>query len=146
MRRAPLATACLALTLPLAAGPADAATIQTYRGQATSVDPDFRYGRVTVKRVGARVTFVEIKAVTANCSGQALLRTIVYRSSSREMQVVSGSNRISRTGTMRLTYRPDRGTQNAVTRLRIVFSGRRATGTFDETGLCTDRGRFTAAR
>jgi hypothetical protein len=134
-----VAPAALAVAFPLAA-PAGAAT-QTYRGQATSVDPGFRYGKVTVKRSGARVTFVEIKAVTAYCAGQPLLRTIVFRPS---MQVVSGSNRISR-ATMRITYRPVRSAESW-TRLKIVFSGRRATGTFDETGLCTDRGRFTASR
>lgn len=124
------------------AGPAGSAPAPvTYRGQATSTDPGFRYGPVTVRRVGLRVTYVEIKAVTAYCAGQPLLRTIVYRPG---MQVVSGSNLISR-GVMRITYRPVRGSDSWA-RIRIVFSGRRATGTFDETGLCTDRGRFTATR
>ena len=102
----------------LLAGPAGSATpTLTYRGQATSVDPGFRYGPVTVRRVGFRVTFVEIKAVSAYCAGQPLLRTIVYRPG---MQVVSGSNRINR-GVMRITYRPVRGSESW-TRMRIVSS------------------------
>lgn len=142
MRRIAPLLALLVLGAALLAGPAVAGqTTYTYRGQATSVDPSFRYGKVTLKRVGARVTFVEIKAVTAYCASQPLLRTIVYRPG---MQVVSGSNRISR-GTMRITYRPVRSAESW-TRLKITFSGRRATGTFEETGLCTDRGRFTASR
>ena len=140
MRRIAFALCLATVSALLLAGPAGAVTV-TYRGQATSVDPGFRYGKVTVRRVGTRVTFVEIKAVSAYCAGQPMLRTIVFRPG---MQVISGSNRIVR-GVMRITYRPVRSAKSW-TRMRIVFSGRRATGTFDETGLCTDRGRFTAAR
>ncbi len=139
MGRIPPAVALVALLMLLAAAPAHAA--DTYRGQATSTDPSFRYGKVTVKRTNARVTFVEIKAVTAYCAGQPLLRTIVYRPS---MQAIEGSNRILR-GSMKITYRPVRSAESW-TRLTIRFSGRRAIGVFDETGLCTDRGRFTARR
>ena len=130
----------------LIAVPATAATkTHTYKGQATSVDPDFKYGKVTIKRKGARVAYVEIKAVTATCSGQALLRTIVYRHGSKEMKVLSGGSAI-RGGKMKVKYLPEKTVEDAETTIQMTFNGSKVKGKFKEEGLCSDEGLFKAKR
>lgn len=137
---------CAGLVTLAVAGFAGAqVSTQTYKGTATGLDGKFRYGAVTVKRRDGKVTFVEIKAVTANCSGQALLRTIVFSPASRSIRILSGSSKINR-GVMKVVFLPVKSVPDARTTIRIVFSGRTATGSFNEADICTDRGKFTAKR
>jgi hypothetical protein len=121
------------------------APLVTYNGTATGLDGKFRYGPVKVQRRGTRVTFVEIKAISATCAGTSLLRTIVFRPASRSQRIVSGSTLISR-AVMKVTFLPDKTTPENKVILKITFSGRNATGQFNESGLCYDVGKFTARR
>lgn len=134
------------LSVALIAAPAGAATTAyTYKGQATNADKSFRYGKVTIKRKGAKVTNIEIKAVTANCSGQSLLRTIVFRDGNRDHKVISGSPKI-KNGTMKLTFLPEASVEDVQDTIQIKFSGSKASGKFVEEGLCSAGGVFTAKR
>src|SRR5688500_2073817 len=85
-----LYTALLVVALPAGA----ATKTLTYKGQATSTDTSFKYGKVTIKRKGAKVDYIEIKAVSASCNGTSLLRTIVYRSTNKDHKIIKGSNEI----------------------------------------------------
>jgi len=112
-----LATLLIVLA-PAAAG--GASTAATYKGKAKSLAGDFAYGNVTVKRQGARVTRVKI-------------------------QILSGSAKI-KAGVMAVTYLADKTVEDQKTTLRVKFNGTRATGTFSETDICVDKGKFTAKR
>jgi hypothetical protein len=137
-------TVLFLIAAAIVAVPAGAATkASTYKGQATSLDRTFKFGKVTIKRTAKKVTYVEIKAVTAYCSGQPLLRTIVFKDGDPEMKVVSGSSRI-KGGKMKVTFLPVADIEDAKAEIEISFSGKRASGKFQETGLCGDSGRFTA--
>lgn len=134
------------LSAAFVAAPAGAATTAlTYKGQATSTDRSFKYGKVTIKRKGTKVTNIEIKAVTANCSGQSLLRTIVFRAGNRDHKVISGSPTI-KGGKMKLTFLPEASVEDVQDTIEIKFSGSKATGKFVEKGLCSAGGVFTAKR
>jgi hypothetical protein len=128
MRRLLPAFLAALLTLWVAGLAGARTTAYTYKGTATGLDGKFRYGPATVKRTGDRVTSIEVKAVSATCAGTSLLRTIVYRSSSRSMKIVKGSNKV-KSGVMSMT-----------------FSGKNANGQFNENGLCYDVGKFKAKR
>lgn len=74
-----------------------------------------------------------------------LLRTIVSRAGDRDMKPLVGSNRVV-DGSVNLTYCRNRTVDDGRTTIRIAFAGRRATGSFYELWLCSNSGRFTAAR
>lgn len=125
------------LTLPAAAGAA------TYRGKATSMDRSFKYGKVTVRTRGSKVTKIEIESVTTSgCGG---FMTVVFAPNDPETQIVKGSARI-RDGRLSVTYRPVRSVDDQTTTIRARFSGGRVTGTFSSGELCVNQGRFTARR
>jgi hypothetical protein len=130
--------ACLAV--PPAVG---AITTSVYKGRATSTDRDFKYGRVTVKRRGAKVTHIKIESVTTTgCGG---FMTLVFAPSDPETQITKGSARI-RDGRLSVTYRPVRSIEDQTTTIRARFSGSKVTGTFKSGDLCVNEGRFTARR
>jgi hypothetical protein len=125
------------LALPAVAGAA------TYRGKATSTDRSFKYGKVTVRTRGSRVTKIEIESVTTSgCGG---LMTVVFAPNDPETEIVKGSARI-RDGRLSVTYRPVRSVEDQTTTIKARFSGGRVTGTFESGDLCVNDGRFTARR
>ena len=145
MRRTHLAVLAMLVFALAPAGAGGASSTATYKGKAKSLVGDFEYGKVTVKRKGARVTRVKIEAVTATCPFGTTNRTIVFNPRDSAIQIMSGSNRI-RGGRMTVTYRPDKTVEDQKTTLRVKFRGRRATGTFSETDICVDEGKFSARR
>jgi hypothetical protein len=100
---------------------------------------------MTIKRKSARVTRVKIEAVTATCPFGTTNRTILFNPRDSAIQVLSGSAKI-KSGRMSVTYRPDKALEDQQTTLKIRFRGSRATGTFSETDICVDKGKFSAKR
>lgn len=122
------------------------AASSTYTGTATNTKGDFKYGKVTVKRSGSKVTRVEIKSVTASCSFGSGLRVIVFNPKDKGQSIVGGSGKIKSSGKMVVTFRPDKTVEDQLTSLSLKFSGSKVTGTFSEVGPCTDKGKFTAKK
>ncbi|MDQ3739990.1 MAG: hypothetical protein M3389_03505 [Actinomycetota bacterium] len=140
--RIPALLALLAL-LALPAGVGAAGVNGTYKGRATNMDRDFRYGKVTMRVRAGRVTKLEIESVTTTgCGG---FMTVVFAPNDSETQIVSGSARI-RNGRLSVTYRPVRDVEDQVTTIKARVSGGRVTGTFKSGDLCVNEGRFTARR
>ena len=100
---------------------------------------------MTIKRKGSRVTRVKIEAVTATCPFGTTNRTIVFNPKDSAIQILSGSAKI-KSGRMAVTYQPDKTVEDQQTTLKIKFRGSKATGTFSETEICVDKGRFSARR
>ena len=141
MRRL-LVLATLLAALGLAA-PATAGTAGTYKGRATNLDRDFRYGAVTMKVRAGKVTSLVIKAVTTTgCGG---FMDVVFAPKDPETQIVKGSARISG-GRLSVTYRPVRSIEDQTTKISARLSGSKVTGTFASGTLCGNEGRFTARR
>ena len=135
-----LLTAALAAVL---AAPATAGTSLIYKGRATSMDRDFRYGAVRVVIRDGRVRSVKIESVTTTgCGG---FMTLVFAPSDPETQIVSGSARV-RDGRFAVTYRPVRSVEDQTTTLRARVTRSSITGTFASGDLCVNEGRFTARR
>ena len=129
--------------LALAAAPAGAASVVTYKGKATSLDRSFKYGKVTIKRRGEKVTSIKIESVTTTgCGG---FMTVVFAPSDPELEIVSGSARI-RNGKLSVTYRPTRDVEDQTTTIKATFKGSKVTGRFESGDLCGNEGRFTASR
>jgi hypothetical protein len=141
MRR-PIVLALLALlavpTTVGAAGPAG-----TYKGRATSMDRDFKYGKVTMKVRGSKVTNLKIESVTTTgCGG---FMNVIFAPNDPETQIVEGSARI-RNGRLKVKYRPVRDVEDQATTINARVSGGKVTGTFRSGDLCVNAGRFTARR
>ena len=140
--RLPLAVVATALCVTFAA-PAVAGPSATYRGRATNMDRDFRYGKVKVVVRDARVRNVTIEAVTTSgCGG---FMTLVFAPSDPETQIVSGSAKV-RNGRFVVKYRPVRSIEDQTTEIRARVTKRSITGTFASGDLCGNEGRFTARR
>lgn len=126
------------LVIPATAGPA-----KSYTGKATSTDRSFRYGKVTVKTAGAKVTLVKIESVTTTgCGG---FMTVVFAPKDKETQIVGGSATI-KGGRLAVRYRPVRSIPDQTTELRARITASSVSGTFRSGGLCVNAGRFTAKR
>jgi hypothetical protein len=145
VRRICLAMLAVLVTAVVPAAAGGASTTSTYTGKAKSLVGDFEYGKATIKRKGARVSRVKIEAVTATCPFGTTRRTIVFNPKDPAIQILSGSNRIRR-GRMAVTYRPDKTVEDQKTTLRIKLKGGKASGTFSETDICVDKGKFSAKR
>ena len=143
MRRSlALLTLLAGLALALAA-PAVAGTAGTYKGKATSMDRDFKYGGVKMKVRGGKVTSLVIKAVTTTgCGG---FMDVVFAPKDPETQIVEGSAKLSG-GRLAVTYRPVADVEDQTTEIRARVRGSRVTGTFSSGSLCGNEGRFTAKR
>ncbi len=141
MRR-PIVIALLALlALPTTVGAAGPAG--TYKGRATSMDRDFKYGKVTMKVRGSKVTNLKIESVTTTgCGG---FMNVIFAPNDPETQIVEGSARI-RNGRLKVKYRPVRSIEDQTTTINARVSGGRVTGTFSSGGLCVNEGRFTGRR
>jgi len=144
MRRLHL-LALLALAALLALPPyvGAAGTAGTYKGRATNMDRDFRYGKVTVKVRNGKVTNLKIESVTTTgCGG---FMSVIFAPNDPETQITKGSARI-RNGRLNVTYRPVRDVEDQTTTMKARFRGSRVTGTFESGDLCVNEGRFTARR
>ncbi|HEX8205751.1 MAG TPA: hypothetical protein VF587_06815 [Solirubrobacteraceae bacterium] len=134
------------LTLVAALGlaaPAVAGTSGTYKGRATNMDRDFKYGKVTMKVRGGKVTSLAIKAVTTTgCGG---FMDVIFAPNDPETQIVSGSARL-RSGRLSVTYRPVKSIEDQTTTIRARVKGGKVTGTFKSGDLCVNEGRFTARK
>ena len=143
MRRSlALLTLLAGLALALAA-PAVAGTAGTYKGKATSMDRDFKYGGVTMKVRGGKVTSLVIKAVTTTGCGEFM--DVVFAPKDPETQIVKGSARLSG-GRLSVTYRPVADVEDQTTKIKARIRGSRVTGTFASGTLCGNEGRFTAKK
>ena len=141
MRRS-LTLLSLLSALSLAA-PATAGTAGTYTGRATSMDRDFRYGKVTMKVRAGKVTSLVIRAVTTTgCGG---FMDVVFAPRDPETDIVKGSARL-RNGRLSVTYRPVRSIEDQTTTIAARIVGSRVTGTFESGTLCENAGRFTARK
>lgn len=125
--------------------PAQAAGVNgTYRGQAKSLESDFRYGKVTVRVMTGKVRKLEIQAVTTTgCGG---FMDVVFAPSDPETRIVAGSARIKADGRFFVKYQPVASIEDQTTTIRARFGGGKVTGTFKSGGLCVNAGRFTAKR
>ena len=132
------------LACSVAAVPALAASFDgTYKGQAKSLESDFRYGKVTVKVKNNKVTYLEIESVTTTgCGG---FMTVVFAPNDPETQITKGSARI-RNGRLSVTYRPVRDIEDQTTTIRARVTKSKVTGTFESGDLCGNEGRFSARR
>ncbi|HEX8122921.1 MAG TPA: hypothetical protein VF549_16840 [Solirubrobacteraceae bacterium] len=131
----------LALTLLVPATVGAAGPAGTYKGRATSVDRDFKYGKVTMKVKGSKVTMLKIESVTTTgCGG---FMTVVFAPSSA--QITKGSAQI-KGGKLSVTYRPEPSVEDQTTTIKATVKGGKATGTFKSGDLCVNEGRFTAKR
>lgn len=88
---------------------------------------------------------MKIEAVTATCPYGTTNRTIVFNPKDSGIQILSGSSKI-KAGVMAVTYLADKTVEDQKTTLRVKFKGTTATGTFSETDICVDKGKFTAKR
>jgi len=132
----------LVVAFALLAAPALAATT-TYKGSATNLAGDFKYGKVTVKVSGNRVKRIEIQSVTTTgCGG---FMTVIYADGYKGSKIVKGSNKI-RNGRFSFTYKPTTDVEDQVTEYKGKITKSRATGTFKSHDLCVNEGRFTAKR
>jgi len=133
------AAACL--TLPASVG---AASTVTYKGRATDTGGKFKFGKVTVKVRGQKVTNVTIEAVTTTgCGG---FMTLVFAPSNKETFITKGSATL-KDGRLAVTYRPVKDIEDQTTTLRAKVRGGKVTGgTFKSGGICVNAGRFTAKR
>jgi hypothetical protein len=127
----------VSLALPSAVGAA------TYKGKATNMERDFKYGKVTVRTKGAKVTYIEIESVTTSgCNGNM---AIVFAPNDPETQIVKGSARI-KNGRLSVTYRPVKSIEDQATKISARVTGSKVTGTFESGDLCSNEGRFSAKR
>lgn len=127
-----------------AAVPALAAGVDgTYRGQARSLESDFRYGKVLVRVKNGRVKYLKIEAVTTTgCGG---FMDVVFAPADPDTKIIGGSARI-RNGRFTVKYRPDRTVEDQDTYIDARFRSGRVTGKFQSMRLCNNEGRFTARR
>lgn len=132
-----VATAGLAIPAQ-AAGPDG-----TYRGQAKSLQSDFRYGKVIVKVKRSKVTYLEIEGVTTTGCGGYM--DVVFAPNDPDTQIIGGSAKI-RNGRFTVKYRPSRDIEDQDTFIKARFRGGRVSGTFESMSLCQNAGRFTATR
>ena len=115
----------------------------TYRGQAKSLESDFRYGKVTVKVTNNRVKYLEIEGVTTTgCGG---FMDVIFAPADPETQIIGGSAKIV-DGRFKVRYRPVRSIEDQATTISARFVGGRVTGTFSSKDLCVNAGRFSAKR
>ena len=129
------------LALPTTVGAA--AVDGTYKGRATNMDRDFRYGKVTMRVRSGKVTKLAIESVTTTgCGG---FMSVIFAPNDPETQIVEGSARIRR-GRLSVKYRPVRDIEDQTTTIKARVRGGRVTGTFASGDLCSNGGRFTAKR
>jgi hypothetical protein len=141
MRRTLLSLALLA-ALALAV-PAEAGTAGTYKGRATNMDRDFKYGKVTMKVRAGKVTSLKIESVTTTgCGG---FMSVIFAPNDPETQIVKGSARL-RDGRLSVTYRPVRDIEDQTTTIKARIVGSKVTGTFASGDMCVNEGRFTARK
>ncbi len=145
----PTRTALLPLALALAialAAPAVAGPTTTYKGKATSKDKTFRYGKVTMRVKDRRVTNLKIESVSTNgCAGVSAMN-IVFTPSSKAQKIVGGSARLTKSGRLVVSFRPDKTVEEQVVSIRATVKKSSASGQFESVGICTNAGRFTARR
>jgi hypothetical protein len=139
--RTTLLTATIAALALTASAPA--AGTATYTGRATNKAGDFRYGKVTMKVRGTRVTTLKIEAVTTTgCGG---FMSVIFAPSDPETQITKGSATL-RAGRLSVTYRPVRSIEDQTTTISARVRNGKVTGTFASGDLCVNEGRFTAKR
>ena len=122
-----LLAACLLLAGAAAAHAA--ATAGKWKGQATSIDGKFKYGKVTFRVKGSTMRDIKIESVTVDgCGG---FKT-VYLPKAK----ITGTK-------FKGAYQPVEGVDDIIT-INGTISGGKAKGTFHEGPLCQGDGRFTA--
>jgi hypothetical protein len=129
MRRL-LIAALLCLIALAGATVAHAAARQgAWKGQATSVDRSFKYGKVTFRVKGSTIHNLKIESVTVSgCGG---LKSIVVPKLKIKGKRFTGA------------YQPVAGVDDIIS-VNGRISGGTAKGTFSEGPLCQGAGRFTA--
>lgn len=131
--------AILALAVPASAG-----TAGTYRGQATSLDPTFKYGKVTMKVANGRVRLLKILAVTTTGCGN-FMDVVFAPTDTKNIRIVKGSAKLVN-GRLSVTYRPDKTVEDQTTTMHARIRGSKVTGTFKSGVICENAGRFTAKK
>jgi hypothetical protein len=106
-----------------------AARAGAWSGQATSMDADFKYGKVSFTVRGSTIRNLKIESVTVSgCGG---MKTIVVP-------------RVKIKGTrFAASYQPVEDVDDTII-VRGTINGRSAKGTFTEGPLCEGEGKFTA--
>src|SRR5688500_6418437 len=113
----------------VAEGASAAAEPGRWRGQATSKDGTFKYGKVTFRVRGRTIRKLKIEAVTVSgCGG--FKDIIVPKARIRGKRFSA-------------TYKPVPGSDEVII-VKGRISVRRASGTFSEGPLCVGEGKFTA--
>ncbi len=121
-----------------------AAATRVYKGKATNLAGDFKYGKVLAKVKGSKLTQLKVEAVTSTCYSGTILRTHVYNSSDKTMQVLEGSNRV-KSGKLHLIFKPDPTVEDMIT-LDLKVGSRKVTGTSVEEGVCAGAAKLKAKR
>ncbi len=125
-----IALACAAgATLPTAAEAAPRPG--PWKGQATSKDGTFQYGKVTFRVRGRTIRNLKIESVTVGGCGGLGMKSIVV-----PKLTISGRK-------FRGVYQPVPGVDDTIIVTGTISRGR-ARGTFTEGPLCSAEGKFTA--
>ena len=113
----------------VAADASASARAGAWRGQATSTDTSFKYGKVTFRVSGKTIRNLKIESVTVSgCGG---MKTIVVPKLTIKGTKFSGS------------YKPVPDVDDTII-VRGTISGTSAKGTFSEGPVCVGKGKFTA--
>lgn len=143
-----LALASAALAVAQSAYASDdaqsAAATRVYKGKATSLAGDFKYGKVVAKVKGSKLTHLKVEAVTSACYSGTILRTHVYNANDKTMKVLEGSNRV-KSGKLHLIFQPDPTVEDMIT-LDLKVSSSKVTGTSTEEGVCAGAAKLKATR
>ena len=143
MRRLTITAALVLTGAATLAAPATAGPSVTYKGRATNMDRDFRYGSVRVVVRDGRVRKVTIESVTTSgCGG---FMTVVFAPGDPDTKILTGSTRI-RGGRFSVKYQPEPSVDDQTTTMRARITRSSVTGTFSSGDLCVNEGRFTARR
>ena len=108
-----------------------AARAGAWRGQATSKDSDFKYGKVTFRVKGSFIRDLKIESVTMSGCGGLGMKTVFVPKVRIRGTTFSGS------------YKPVEDVDDIII-VRGTINGRTAKGTFSEGPLCEGEGKFTA--
>lgn len=114
--------------------------------RTNSPDKTFKYGKVTMHVKDRRVRTLKIESVTTNgCAGVSAM-AIVFAPSSQAQKIVGGSAKLSKSGRLIVSFRPDKTVEEQIVSIRATVKKASASGTFESVGICTNAGRFTAKR
>lgn len=118
-------------SVAVAADALAAARSGPWRGQATSTDGSFKYGKVSFRVRGSYIRDLKIESVTVSgCGGLGMKTIFVPKARIRGTKFSAA-------------YQPVPDVEDTII-VRGTINGSKAKGTFSEGPLCQGKGKFTA--